>query len=152
MQRLFSTFPDGWPGTGLLLLRIALGTVLAYHVAPALFGAPPYEPTTLQWAAAGAGFFIVAGLWTPISGVLVGILELCIALSHRGDACNLLLVGALGIAIAMLGPGAWSIDARLCGRRRIEIPAREIPTRDDHTPSLGGRQRSTIWAASRDTK
>jgi DNA-binding NarL/FixJ family response regulator len=35
-----------------------------------------------------------------------------------------LLVGALGVALAMLGPGAWSVDARLFGRKRIQIPRR----------------------------
>ena len=32
------------------------------------------------------------------------------------------LLGALGAALAMLGPGAWSVDARLFGRKRIQIP------------------------------
>jgi putative oxidoreductase len=30
----------------------------------------------------------------------------------------------LGAALAMLGPGAWSVDARLFGRKRIRIPLR----------------------------
>jgi hypothetical protein len=30
----------------------------------------------------------------------------------------------LGVTLAMLGPGAWSVDARLFGRKRIQIPQR----------------------------
>jgi putative oxidoreductase len=30
----------------------------------------------------------------------------------------------MGAALAMLGPGAWSVDARLFGRKRIHIPQR----------------------------
>jgi hypothetical protein len=32
------------------------------------------------------------------------------------------MLAAVGAALAMVGPGVWSIDARLFGRKRIDIP------------------------------
>jgi hypothetical protein len=44
-----------------------------------------------------------------------------LVLSHASDPWMHVRLGALGAALAMLGPGAWSVDARLFGRKRIEI-------------------------------
>lgn len=74
--------------------------------------------------AAVAGLLLLAGLWTPMTGALVAIIELWIAFSRPIDPCTSILLGALGGGLAMLGPGAWSIDARLFGRKRIDIPDR----------------------------
>ena len=111
------------PGTGLLLLRLVAGIVLIYHGLIGL-GAHSVEPGARELIAAVAGMLLLAGLWTPITGVLVAIIELWIAFSRPIDLCTPLLLGALGAGLAMLGPGAWSIDARLFGRKRIEIPDR----------------------------
>ena len=54
----------------------------------------------------------------------MAVAELCLALSHSHDPWIHILLGALGAALAMLGPGAWSVDARLFGRKRIQIPQR----------------------------
>ena len=121
LQRLFSTFPDGLPGIGLLLLRLVAGFVLFHHGLIGPPGANSLELPILEWIAAGAAMLLVVGLWTPMTGVLVAIIELWIAISRPHDFCIPLLLGALGAALAMLGPGAWSIDARLFGRKRIEI-------------------------------
>jgi len=75
-------------------------------------------------AAAGAAALLLVGLWTPVAGVLMAVVELSLAVLHPGDRWMHMLVGALGIVLAMLGPGAWSIDARLFGRKRIQIPQR----------------------------
>jgi putative oxidoreductase len=78
----------------------------------------------VQVAAAAAGMLLLAGLWTPLAGVLMALIELGLAVFHADDRWMHILVGALGIVLAMLGPGAWSIDARLFGRKRIQIPQR----------------------------
>jgi putative oxidoreductase len=109
------------PGTGLLLLRLVAGFVLIHHGLIGPSGAYPLEPATREWITAGAGMLMIVGLWTPLTGVLVAILELWIAISRPNDLCIPLLLGTLGAGLAMLGPGAWSIDARLFGRKRIEI-------------------------------
>ncbi len=78
----------------------------------------------VQVAAAAAGVLLLAGLWTPLAGVLMAVMELGLAVFHPDDRWMHILVGALGIVLAMLGPGAWSVDARLFGRKRIQIPQR----------------------------
>jgi uncharacterized membrane protein YphA (DoxX/SURF4 family) len=72
-----------------------------------------------------AGLFLTAGLWTPLMGALIAVDELWIALSayssERGGLWIHILLAVLGAGVAMLGPGAWSIDARLFGRKRFDI-------------------------------
>jgi putative oxidoreductase len=86
--------------------------------------APPPALINLQLVAAGAATFLLVGLWTPAAGVLLAVAELCLTFSHPIDPWRHILLGALGVALAMLGPGAWSVDARLFGRKRIHIPHR----------------------------
>jgi putative oxidoreductase len=86
--------------------------------------APPPALINLQLAAAGAAGFLLVGLWTPVAGLLMAVAELCLTFSHPVDPWSHILLGALGAALAMLGPGAWSVDARLFGRKRIHIPQR----------------------------
>src|SRR6478672_5599331 len=83
LQRLFSTFPNSWPGLGLLLLRISLGIALISFVAAGLSAGKPSGsiPFARDLIAALAGFFLIAGLWTPVMGILVAIDEIWIALS-----------------------------------------------------------------------
>ena len=121
MQRLFSTFPNGWPGRGLLLQRVVTATGLFCFTF-----AHPKE--TLQFAlifphliTAAAGILLLFGLWTPICGSLIAAVELWIAFSHAGGGISIILA-ALGATLAMIGPGAWSIDAWLFGRKHFEIP------------------------------
>ena len=74
--------------------------------------------------AAGAGIFLLGGLWTPLAGALVTIVEVWIAFSRSGDPWIPFMLAVLGAALAMVGPGAWSVDARLFGRKHIDIPER----------------------------
>jgi hypothetical protein len=62
---------------------------------------------------------LIAGLWTPIAGVLVPAVELWAALLEPGDHWIHVLLGTLGAGFALLGPGVWSVDARLFGWKRI---------------------------------
>ncbi|MDQ1472597.1 MAG: putative oxidoreductase [Bryobacterales bacterium] len=54
----------------------------------------------------------------------MAVAETCLAFSHSSDPWIHILLDALGASLAMLGPGAWSVDARLFGRKRIQIPQR----------------------------
>jgi hypothetical protein len=71
------------------------------------------------------GLFILAGLWTPLVGALVAAVELWIALAGAGGAWMSLMLAAFGGTLAMIGPGAWSVDARLLtsGRARTYNPS-----------------------------
>ena len=122
MQRLFSTFPQGLPGIGLALLRAAVAIPLVQQAIVGLLNASP--PAPLGLVAAGAALLLLVGLWTPMAGVLVAVAELGLALSHPAERWTFVHFGTLGAALAMLGPGGWSVDARLFGRKRIQIPER----------------------------
>ena len=125
MQRLFSTFADGWPGRGLLLLRLLTSFALIHFGIAGLREAPPLATAVLKIVGAGAGIFLLLGLWTPVAGALLAIVKAWIAFSryssHSGDPWIPIMFAALGAALAMVGPGAWSIDARLFGRKRIDL-------------------------------
>jgi putative oxidoreductase len=128
LQRLFSTFPDGWPGFGLLLLRLGAGIAL---VCLAISGfLAMREPVSIasDLVASIAGVFLATGLWTPVMGALIAMDELWIALSVHSSQRNgpwiHILLAVLTAGVAMLGPGAWSIDARLFGRKRFDIGSR----------------------------
>ena len=126
MQRLFSTFPDGGPGIGLIFLRLVAAIPPVQHGIAALLTAPLPAPelVVLQVAAAGAATLLLVGSWTPVAGVLMAVAELCLALSHPADPWMHIRLGTLGAALAMLGPGALSVDAHRFGRKRIQIPQR----------------------------
>ncbi len=122
MQRLFSTFPQGPPGFGLALLRLAVAIPLVQQAIGGPLHASP--PSPLALVLAGAAVLLLVGLWTPVAGVLVAVAELGLALSHPAERWAFVHLGTLGVALAMLGPGGWSVDARLFGRKQIEIPQR----------------------------
>jgi putative oxidoreductase len=118
LQRLFSVFPNGWPGRGLLLQRVVTAAFLF------CFGFDPHGETTffiLHMIGVGAGTLLLLGLWTPVCGALIAVVEVWIALSYAGGGTSIMLA-AFGATVAMIGPGAWSIDARLFGRKHFEIP------------------------------
>src|ERR1700685_4853142 len=76
LRRLFSNFAHGWPGAGLLLLRLVAGIALIYRGAITLWGGLPIGAAVLNVVATGAGFLLFAGLWTPVAGALLAVTEL----------------------------------------------------------------------------
>ena len=119
MQRLFSNFANGWPGRGLLLQRVLTVALLAHCVVSRLTDAS-WSAAFPELIAAGLGIFILVGLWTPFVGTLVGLTEGWLFLSRPTGSWIPLILATLGVTLAMIGPGAWSVDARLFGRKRIE--------------------------------
>lgn len=120
MQRLFSTFASGWPGVGLLLQRV-LAAILLVRFGVAEGTGTSFSPSMIpQILGAFVGILLLVGLWTPIVGSLIVIIELWIAMTHMADPWIPIVLATLGGTAAMIGPGAWSIDARLFGRKHIE--------------------------------
>ena len=110
---------------GLLLLRVVAGITLVFQAARALWGDPPVGSTILYVLTGSVGIFLLLGLWTPVTGTVLAVLASWSAFLHRADFLSWVLLAALGAALALLGPGAWSVDARLFGWKRVELPDRK---------------------------
>jgi uncharacterized membrane protein YphA (DoxX/SURF4 family) len=84
----------------------------------------------------GAGLLLLVGLWTPLAGLLVVVLEGWLLFAQPHDPWPHILLATLGGALALLGPGAWSADARLYGWKRVDIRDRQTRaiTSAEHEP------------------
>jgi uncharacterized membrane protein YphA (DoxX/SURF4 family) len=126
MQRLFTTFADGWPGAGLLLLRLFTGIALIHSGVAYSSQGDPLATDVLRIIGVAAGVGLMAGFLTPVVGALAAIAEAWIGISQIysrvGDPWSALALATVAAGLAMIGPGAWSIDARRFGRRRIDLP------------------------------
>jgi putative oxidoreductase len=95
---------------------------LAYD-AIANFGVATAGESIATLVACFAGVLLIAGLWTPAVGAVIAIAEAVLAALfhiHSKDApWSHGLIAVLAVGLAMLGPGAWSIDARLFGRKLL---------------------------------
>jgi uncharacterized membrane protein YphA (DoxX/SURF4 family) len=136
MRRLYSTFAAGWPGIGLLIMRMVVGSVLLVRATAQLGGDLPLQATLVSMAVAGPGLLLVVGLWTPLAGMAVAVTEISRILTSDENLFVGLLAGTIGGALAMLGPGRWSIDARLFGWKRIEPPPHRKARPDSESGSL----------------
>ena len=118
MQRLFTTFAGGWPGLGLLIQRLVVGVALLGGTVH-LRGSATVGVIVPQSIATLLAVFLLIGLWTPVTGVLVAVVEIWIVLLHPGGSGMAILITVFCITVSMIGPGAFSVDARLFGRKQI---------------------------------
>jgi putative oxidoreductase len=118
VQRLFSTFPNSWPGLGLLILRFATGLSLAAvaHIA----GDRIHTVSLLaRCVVDGVAVMIWIGLWTPLAAVAAAAIQIGFFIFGNRLDVSLLIFAAAAVSLSLLGPGAWSFDARSFGRKRI---------------------------------
>ena len=76
MRRLYSTFAGGWPGIGLLLMRLVVGAVVLWHAGPRLWSDPPLHMIAAYASLALAALLLIAGLWTPVAGAVVAVVAI----------------------------------------------------------------------------
>ena len=107
-----------------MLLRLTVSAFLIYDVLIRLLGAEDVGHAIPQTGAAALGILLFAGIWTPVAGALVFFLQVWICVAHREDFGAHVLAAAIALALSLIGPGAWSVDALVFGRRRISIQDR----------------------------
>jgi uncharacterized membrane protein YphA (DoxX/SURF4 family) len=140
VQRLFSTFPAGRPGFGLLVLRVTVFVILVlqdrilWMPTSASVAGDRIAPliAVAEMVNFGAAALLLAGFVTPFAGLALAIGELGFALlsitpssagaSLSGQWLAPISVATIASALVLLGPGAFSVDARLFGRREVIIP------------------------------
>lgn len=123
MQRLFSMFPAGLPGVGLACLRLAVAFALCLATQSARARFP-----LVAWSLEAFCFLLIIGLATPALAACCAIAG-AYALIHDGGAawpCAGVAIPA-AIALALLGPGAYSVDARLFGRKSVVLNDPDAP-------------------------
>jgi hypothetical protein len=117
MQRLFSMFPGGMPGLGLIILRLCVVSSLLTIVSargPFAFA---------SWTGVGLGLLsllMILGALTPAACTVGALIETLCLLDRQGTETRYIVFALLvSAALGLLGPGAFSVDARLFGRRLI---------------------------------
>ena len=139
MKQVFGEFIGGRAAFGLLLLRVVAGAGLMVHGWPKIqkpFGwmgdGPNAAPGFLQALAAlaefGGGAALVLGLLTPLACLgIICTMGYAILVRHKGDpwikpGATTFELASLYLLIAttllITGPGAYSLDANLFGRRK----------------------------------
>ena len=119
MQRLFSMFPTGLVGVALLILRVSVAITIVINAAEC------WASTLSSWVIVGfvlAALSLCLGLLTPYFSLLSSLLQTGVLLFAGGNRFQFVtsIVGS-GI-VSVLGPGAYSVDCRLFGRRLLELP------------------------------
>ena len=122
MQRLFSIFPRGGPGVAILLLRIALAAALFHG---ALMRPDYLMPSWVLPVCVTIGIFVCLGLMTPLAAAA----SLALGLASwfvTGERIEVLHLCAIldAIVLCLLGPGGYSLDARLFGRQQVVLRPR----------------------------
>jgi uncharacterized membrane protein YphA (DoxX/SURF4 family) len=110
-------------------MRVVAAAALGFNAINSLSDQLRIGSATIIVLQMAAGLLLLAGLWTPLVGLLVVVLEAWLLVARPHDPWPHILLATLCGALALLGPGAWSADARLYGWKRVHI--RDRQTRAD---------------------
>ena len=115
-----------------MLLRAEVGVVTIIHGATYWSGHSNSAHGNRAVCAllVAAGVLLLVGFLTPAASILVAIGGVGLLLSWfpemapsvLGSKSTSWFAAIVAIAIAMLGPGAYSLDARVFGRREVIVP------------------------------
>ena len=113
-------------------MRLAAGSALIHDSVSGVIRGGSWPPAAFRGLDVLLGVLLVAGVWTPVAAVLVVGAAIWGMLGHSSPQPALPWIGVIAACIALLGPGAWSIDAWLYGWKEIRIPtrAKELVSRD----------------------
>lgn len=121
MGGLVSVYPGGTAGLALSLLRFSLAAQLLYLTLARFVVLPEWSLAVIGIAALG----LATGFWTRLcAGALRAAAALALILLPAPLGPMTGLSGVASFALVLLGPGAWSIDARLFGLRVISLNGR----------------------------
>jgi hypothetical protein len=114
MLRIYTMFPRGRAGFALILLRMSVAIGL-------LMSALAHVGSRSALAAAGVlALALAIGLATPVCAAICCVVQLALLWWVTGAVATCLVVASfVSVALSMLGPGAYSVDARIFGRRRV---------------------------------
>jgi hypothetical protein len=120
MQRLFGTFPNRGAGLALVILRVTVAVVLisGARLCPGPGVGPGVE--VLATLAGIAALLLMVGWYTPLAAGLAVLVSLGTLWFCHETTVNVLIIAIL-VSISLLGAGAYSVDARLYGRRRLVV-------------------------------
>ena len=119
-------FPYAATSVGLILLRIAVAASPHLNAGGHFVVARPDWQVVVSWVCSAA---LLAGFLTPLFACVVAILALT-GLGGSDDSLGSVVRTVIAIALAMLGAGAYSLDARLFGPRTVVMTVHREP--DDH--------------------
>jgi putative oxidoreductase len=123
MPKVLSRYPDGGSGFALVLLRLACAWIAVVAIPRLPF--PQLSPNASVVVSAAFALALVLGCGTRIVPFLLAAAALATAFTTGADiALTMIARACVCVALGLLGPGAYSIDANVFGRRVIRLEPR----------------------------
>jgi uncharacterized membrane protein YphA (DoxX/SURF4 family) len=114
------SFPRGTAGVGLILLRITASGLL---IAIAFDNLSRGDASMLSVSVVVLAIFVVLGLFTTVASSLAAMLTVMLFLLYQQTLASSTVTTVVCMALALQGAGAYSLDARLFGQRRVVWPS-----------------------------
>jgi putative oxidoreductase len=121
VTKFLSRHPDGTAGIALVLLRLAC----AWIAFLAMARLPQFSPHASTVVSAAVALALTLGFGTRIVAFVSAATAIAAAFMTGSDSAPTMIARACGcVALGLLGPGAYSIDANVFGRRVIRLEPR----------------------------